>query len=439
MNPRITLLTLLILTTQIVKSQTAEKKETLFGVTFSGLIKTDFIFDTRQTINIRDGSLLFYPDSVKLDAEGKDINAKSSFNILSVQTKITMNIKGPDALGAKTSGLIEAEFFGNVNPNINVFRLRHAYVKLDWQKTELLVGQFWHPMYEVNCSPEVISADAGLPFKVYARNPQIRVTRSFGRFKVILAALTQVDFVSNGPEGPSSKYLRNSILPEMDLQVQYGKITEQTGREFQIGAGIDYLLLTPRITSVVTTQNAYDTVINSIVVHNDAKTATYITNSHSGAFSANIFTKIKNRKVTVKIGGVYSGNGFALSMLGGYAAKGVTNAEKGFVDYANINTISFWTDMTTNGTMWQVGLFGGYSKNLGAGTEVKKPYYSRSYNIDYLFRLAPRVLLTVNKLRFAGEVEYSAAGYGNADNKANVIDASLVGNFRFLLSAYYLF
>ena len=127
-------------------AQTNDKKTPLFGFGFTGMVKTDLIYDTRQTVSLREGSLLFYPEPALPDAEGNDINAKANFNILAVQTKVTLEVRGPDALGAKTSGLIEAEFFGNVNPNINVFRLRHAYIKLNWPKTEILAGQYWHPL-----------------------------------------------------------------------------------------------------------------------------------------------------------------------------------------------------------------------------------------------------------------------------------------------------
>jgi hypothetical protein len=436
---KIFILAMLVILNLALNAQTDDKKTPLFGVHFSGLIKTDFLYDTRQTVNLREGSLLFYPEPVKPDAEGNDINAKSTFNILSIQTLLTMKVTGPDALGAKTSGLIEAEFFGNVNPNINVFRLRHAYIKLNWTKTELLIGQYWHPMYEANCIPEVISADAGLPFKVYARNPQLRVSKDAGRFKFILSALAQIDFASMGPEGASPKYLRNSVLPELDLQVQYLRKNDEKGTEFQIGGGIDYLVLTPLLSSTVILRDAYDTVINNIVHHSDAQTAIYKTNEKSEAISVNLFSKIKLKKITTKVGGIYSGNGYALSLIGGYAVKSETDKEKGFVDYASIRTIAFWANIATNGQKWQVALFGGYSKNLGAESEVTGPYYARGCNIDYLYRVAPRVQLTVNKLRFATEVEYTAAAYGTVNTKALVVDSSPVGNLRLLLSAIYYF
>ena len=432
---------LLIFTTltMALLAQTTEKKPPVFGLNFSGLIKTDFIFDSRQTVNLREGSLLFYPEPVLPDALGNDINAHPIYSFLTLQSKLTLKITGPDAFGAKTSGFIEAEFFGNANTNLNVFRLRHAYVKLNWTKTELLIGQFWHPMYEVGCTPEVISADAGLPFKVYARNPQLRLSQEAGKFKFIFTALSQIDFTSNGPDGASPKYLRNSVLPEVDFQLQYLRKNETAGTEFQAGAGIDFLVLTPQLASQVTIKNAYDTVINNLVIHHAAVTATYQTNVKSHAFSANLFAKIRVPKITTKIGGIYSGNGYALSLLGGYAVKSVTDPAKGFVDYTNINTLAFWTDISTNGERWQMALFGGYTKNLGAQTNVKGPYYSRGSNIDYLYRVAPRVLLTVNKLRFACEVEYTAAAYGIPNSKGIVTNSKPVGNLRLLLSAYYFF
>jgi len=439
MRYRFILLILLTLPCHFAKSQAVEKKEPLFNVKFSGMIKTDFIFDSRQTVNLREGSLLFYPEPVKPDAEGNDLNAKSNFNILAVQTKLTLTATGPDAMGAKTSGLIEAEFFGNVNPNINVFRLRHAYIKLNWPKTELLIGQYWHPMYEAICNPEVISADAGLPFKVYARNPQLRLSQNIGNLKVIFSAMTQIDFVSNGPDGPNPKYLRNSILPELNFQLQYLKKDDIKGTEFLVGASVDYLLLTPSLSSEIVLQKSIDSVKNGVVVHYDAITATYQTNSHAQGISGTLFTKIKLPQITFKLGGVYSGNGYALSMIGGYAVKSITDSNKRFVDYANIRTLATWMDISTNGTKWQAGAFGGFSRNLGAGTEVIGPYFSRGSNIDYLYRISGRFIFIANKLRFGPEIEYTVAAYGQINEKGFVYNSKEVGNLRILLGVVYFF
>ncbi len=93
-----------------------EEKEKKFGVKFSGFIKSDLYVDSRQTVDARLGHFLLYPKNEDLDENGEDINASPKLNFLSIQTRLTLKITGPDALGAKTSGLIEGAFFGNIEP-----------------------------------------------------------------------------------------------------------------------------------------------------------------------------------------------------------------------------------------------------------------------------------------------------------------------------------
>ena len=415
------------------------KKPPLFGITFSGYVKTDLFLDSRQTVGLREGHFLLFPESEKLDADGDDINAKVNYNILSIQTRAAVSITAPDALGAKTSGYVEAEFFGNSNPAINTFRLRHAWVKLTWLKTELLVGQWWHPMFVPECSPATVSFNTGAPFVVFSRNPQIKLTRSFGKFKLALTVLSQVDFVSDGPDGPSPKYLRNSVLPESDLQIQYSTKNDEKSTEFIIGAGINYQMLTPRLSTTVTLSSAYDTVINNIVIHHDAVTAIYKTNTKSSSLAGNLYAKLKLSKVTLKAGAEYGGNNLAYTMIGGYVVKSFTDKGKGFVEYANVRSFAAWAEFQTNSQKLQPGLFIAYGKNLGVGEEVTGPYYARGSNIDYAYRISPRLVFNVNKLRLAGELEYTVAAYGTTTGKGNVSNPKEIGNLRILLGIYYFF
>ncbi|MCX6304494.1 MAG: hypothetical protein NT040_05965 [Bacteroidetes bacterium] len=444
------------------KQDAAEaKKAPLFGIHFSGYVNTDIFFDTRQTVMAREGQWLFYPEKMKLDPDGKDINAKGTYNILSIQTRVSGNITGPDIFNAKTSGLIEGEFYGNINVNINSFRLRHAFVKLNWAKTELLLGQTWHPLYVPACTPEPVSLNAGAPFVIFTRNPQVRVTRQLGNFKLLLAAVSQVDATSTGPDGPSPKYLRNSIVPELAFQVQYGLINAERKTEFMIGASVDYLMLTPRLGTKVVVRPAYDSVKNNVVVHADAVIVNYKTTAKSTALTANFFAKLKLPKITMKVGGVYGENCYAFNMIGGYAVKSVTDPLKGIVDYAPIRTASIWGEFKTNGPKWSAGIYAAYSKNFGAGTglcyvknadlfqvlpiagsvpaNIAEPFYSRGANIDYLYRVAPRLVLTVSKLKIAGELDYTVAAYGKITDKGLVSDSKEIGNLRILLGVYYYF
>jgi len=175
-----------------------EKASSGFGIALSGFVKTDVIHDSRQTLSLREGHYLLYPKPALPDKDGRDVNGADSFHILSVQTRLQGKITGPDAFGAKTSGLIEAEFFGTSEADINGFRLRHAFLKLNWRKTELLVGQYWHPMFVVESFPDVVSFNTGAPFQPFNRSPQIRLTRTFGGWSLQAAALSQRDFVSAG-------------------------------------------------------------------------------------------------------------------------------------------------------------------------------------------------------------------------------------------------
>ncbi len=440
---------------------TETKKTPLFGISFSGYVNTDIFFDTRQTVMAREGQWLFYPEKVKLDPDGNDINAKGTYNILSIQTRVAGTITGPDIFKAKTSGLIEGEFYGNVNTNMNVFRLRHAFVKLNWAKTELLLGQTWHPLYLPAASPEPVSLNGGAPFVIFTRNPQVRVTRQFGNFKLLLAAISQVDATSTGPDGPSAKYLRNSIIPEFAFQVQYGVAYPEKKSEFLIGASVDYLMLTPRLGTMVVKTPAVDTIYNNQVHHTDAVIVNYKTTAKSTALTANFFSKLKLSNVTMKVGGVYGENCYAYNMIGGYAVKSMVDPNKGIVDYAAIRTATVWADFKTNGTKLSAGIYAGFSKNLGAGTDlsyiknaekfqvvkidgtvpanIAEPFYSRGASADYLYRVAPRLILTVSKLKFASELDYTVAAYGKTNSNGTVSDSKEIGNLRILLGVYYYF
>jgi hypothetical protein len=126
-------------------------------------------------------------------------------------------------------------------------------------------------------------------------------------------------------------------------------------------------------------------------------------------------------------------------MLGGYAVRDVVDQVRLSWSYTPIATLSLWTEVQTNGKTWQTGLFAGYSKNLGSPHEILGASYSRGFAIDELYRLSPRLLYNVGRMRFAGEVELTAASYGTPDLFGKVRDARFFRNVRLLLAAYYFF
>jgi hypothetical protein len=395
----------------------APKDPPAFGLSLSGFVKTDIFYDSRQTVSIREGHYLLFPKAPVLDAEGGDIEGRANFNILSVQTRLVGKVTGPDALGAKTSAYLEAEFFGTSDADLNGFRLRHGYLKLNWPKSELMIGQFWHPMFVTDCFPDVVSFNTGAPFQPFNRSPQVRFTRAFGRFSLAATALAQRDFVSNGPAGTSSVYLRNAALPEFNLKLQAAARNDARKTETVAGVGADFMKLSPRT----------------------ATASGYETEESVTGLAAMAFFKQKWAGWTWKAEAVWGQNLHHLTMLGGYAVQDVVDEVRLEWDYTPIDTLSCWTEVQTNGAPWQAGLFAGYSKNLGSRRPITGANYARGFNIDQIYRLSPRLVHNVGKMRFAGEVELTAASYGTPDEFGKVREARFVRNLRLLLAAYYFF
>lgn len=403
-------------------SQINNKEKTSPKIKFSGFIKYELFSDTRQTVNAREGLVVLYPENILYDADKNDVNKANSINMLSIHSRLRCSIAGPVLLGAKSSGLIEADFYGNENKNfsdLNGLRLFNAYMKFDWETTELLAGQDWHPMSIPGFFPGVVSFSAGAPFHPMSRNPQIRIDQSIGKLKFIGYLLSQRDFTSTGPDGPGSQYLRNSGIPNMHFQVQCG--TDSSN--FVGGAGIDYKKVVPELFTV-----------------ND-ETEIFATQNSLTSISLMGFINAKTKPLSIKMQGVYAQNAYDMLMIGGYATKKVTNVQTGEKEFLNVNTASIWVDIQTNGKKFLAGIFCGYSKNMGSGELIDGPFYAKGADIGSLYRISPRVVYTTRSFGISLEGEYTTAYYGTANGnlKGSVTETRPVSNFRTLLSLKYTF
>lgn len=406
---------LYLMAVPLIFTQTAEE-ERAFGITFSGFVKHDAFYDTRQTVAVREGHFLLFPANEKPDENAQDVNATPSFNMLAIQTRLTGNIKGPDAFGAKTSGLIEGAFFGHTEPDINGFRLRHAFVKLNWAKTELLAGQYWHPLFIVQAFPEVISFNTGVPFQPFSRNPQLRITRKMGPVSVAATAFSQRDFPSTGPQGQGSQYLRHGVMPNLNLCISYAPANSA----HIFGVGGDMKKIRPEL---VTDKN-------------------YINDNTLTSISATAFSKIKVKNTTWKLQALMGQNVFDLLQMGGYGIK-YTNFDTltGIGEYTNYTTGSVWTELYTTKGMFTTGFFAGYSKNFGTEYNLLPgaTVFNRGGNIDYVYRVSPRFLAKHNKTTLALELEYTVAAYGTPNSMGQVANTKEISNLRALLSFIYQF
>jgi len=411
---RITFLTLTALLfcpysafTQEAKLSAANDKPTL---TWSGFLKAEGMFDTRQVVEAREGYLLLYPKKVYPDKNGKDINAHGSFNQYAMSARLTAKITGPDVLGAKTLAVIEGDFTGASNAENNSFRLRQAYLKLKWKNTSLLTGQYWHPINIPEMIPNVLSLNTGAPFHPFSRQPQIRFDMSKGRLNTVLVAAAQRDYVNTGPAGASSVYLRNSIIPNLHGQLQY------VSKALFAGLGVDYKRLTPRL------------VTDSM----------YATHAAVNCMSYTAFVMAKTRPVVIKMQWVYGQGLNDHLVMGGYGVKStdpLTNQQ----EYTPLSYISGWFNVQTTGTTWQGSIFAGYTKGMGAKDAITGSVYARDADIDYVYRVAPMLTYINGKLQLAAECEITTAAYGKPDEKYIVTNTTAVTNTRISFSVGYFF
>ncbi|MCK5078528.1 MAG: hypothetical protein KAR09_01210, partial [Bacteroidales bacterium] len=151
-NPAYLLILLLLCGMQL----SAQDKQSEWGIRFNGFVNAQAFFDTRQIVEARAGMVSLFPKNADYDPEGNDINAKAQFNQAAMTTRLRGTITGPDALGARTMGVLETDFTGSSNVDNNGLRLREAWVQLSWKHFDLMIGQYWHPLYVPEVRPKTL-------------------------------------------------------------------------------------------------------------------------------------------------------------------------------------------------------------------------------------------------------------------------------------------
>ncbi|HHN48341.1 MAG TPA: hypothetical protein ENN08_05345 [Bacteroidales bacterium] len=399
-----------MLSGMLLLAQDSEQTETKkAGIRFTGFVKSDYWYDSRQVVAAREDLFLLFPSSKRLDLNGEDINARPTFNYSAITSRLTGIISGPDAFGAETSGVIEADFSGVTNADINGFRLRHAYAKLRWEKSELLFGQYWHPMFVPEVFPNVISLNTGAPFQPFIRNPQIAYKHYSGDFNISLTLISQRDNSSDGPAGFSPQYMRNSLMPNAHLQLQHK--TEN----HVWGLAADYKVLQPRLET----------------------SGRLKTNESIGSYAFMVYHKFRSDQFLWSAKTIYGQNLTEHLMMGGYAVRSFDELTM-FETYTPTNHLNFWS-FISYGNHVRLGLFGGFLKNFGTTHKNTGIYYARGHDIDYLYRLAPSVSFISNNVQISTELEYTAAAFGSPDQKGKVQNSEEIGNLRLLLTFFYFF
>ncbi len=392
-------------------------------VQFYGFIRNDIFMDTRQMIGAGETLVPLYPKDRLLDVNGADINDASKFHMLSIVSRAGVNLKGPELLGAKTSGILEGEFFGATEGGINEFRLRHAYVMLDWEKTQLGIGQYWHPFVVLEALPNVANYGTGAPVYALNRNPQVRLTHKFtNHLKLIAAVHSQRDFT------PNNEPFRNSGMPAAHLQLQYKTQT------FTAGIAAQYENLKPKLSSGTPILKSTERVEN---------------------LSFMPYSKLNTKPLQITVAGYLMQDASSFVQLGGIV--GYQTSPDAVETYKPMNTHSIWTDIQQNTkNKLSFGLFAGYVRNNGVKDPVEGAFattYGVTTNwgavsaskggrtVNYLYKFVPRMDFTLSKaLKFRLEYDRSTAQWADATIKGNGTENKyLANNNRFQITTLFNF
>ena len=392
-----------------------------WDASFYGWVRSEYNFDSRQSAYAREYNLNLYPLDEKLDANGKDINATGGSNFLSITSRVGIRFKGPDVWGAKATGNIEADFFGNTELNktsagsgsTGLMRLRHATATLAWPKTALTFGQTWYPSVITDVFPGVANFNSGIMFTPFGWAGQIKLAQKLTpELTLNIVAYKDREFQTANAAGASTNSATfNSAIPTFHGNLQYKTKTVTTG------FGAEYQSLKPVIESggLVSTEK-----LNSEMYF--------------------AYFKYANEKIIAKAYGITGGNLYHLVMIGGFAGYTEPNGQE---SYRPTKTSSAWIDVASANPKIAPGIFFGYTKNSGVDAGYKNLYVRGAAGtriLDDVWRASARVDFKQNKFNISPEIEYTAAKWGDINAKGqaenNIKD---VANFRGMVRVMYSF
>jgi hypothetical protein len=401
-----------------------EKKATspapVISTTLYGFVRNDMFYDTRQNVFVREGQLDLYPKDKDVQSDGLDYNKKPQLNILGILTRLGVRVTGPDAFKAKTSAVIEGDFFGQADVNIGLFRLRHGYVKLDWEKSTLTLGQTWYPMFIPECFPGVVGFNTGIPIAPFGWAGQAKFSYKFNtKTSLSVTAYKPREFAEANvnPADVTNAASLNAALPQLNLHLQY------KGDKLLVGGQVEYSSVKPYVKYGITP---------NILTSNESVNAVTVM----------AYAKITTKKVGIKTQFVLGQNTNHWVMMGGYL--GYKETPTGIETYKPAKTTAAWIDIYGVGKKVVPGLFVGYSVNNGASAGATAAYGRAigvsGRGIKDLIRVAPRLDFISGKLSFRNELEFTQAQYGIRENDAKVTGATdKITNMRYTFSTIFNF
>ena len=258
-------------------AETAQKAEPKNNIKLYGFIRNYLIFDSRESVS-GTGDLFYYlPKDVKMNEAGtQDLNAASSFRFLALTSRLGVDVTGYSIENVHFGAKIEADFYSGLGSASDVkgyfpsntkisgtaaMRLRQAYATVTWKELgdegknslALKMGQAWHPMGAD--FPHVFSLEIGAPFGPFSRTPLVQADYNLGKnWTLTGAAITQMQYNSQGPIGASPLYMKYGMTPEI-----YAGLTYKSNG-FLVRGGVDVLSIKPRYYGLATVNGVESTV-----------------------------------------------------------------------------------------------------------------------------------------------------------------------------------
>ena len=414
-------------------AQTAEPKN---NIKLYGFIRNYMAFDSRESVS-GTGDLFYYiPKNVNMNEAGtEDLNAVPSFRFLSLTSRLGVDVTGYSIENVHFGAKIEADFYSGLSSASDIkgyfpsntkisgtatMRLRQAYATVTWKdlgeegenSLALKMGQAWHPMGAD--FPHVFSLEVGAPFGPFSRTPLVQADYNLGKnWTLTGAALTQMQYNSQGPVGASPIYMKYGMTPEI-----YAGLTYKSNG-FLIRGGVDVLSIKPRYYDSEKVGNTY----KSTVRVSDRKTSVL----------GFVFTQYSKDKFSVRAKSTFGQGGEHLNLMTGYAKIGENS--DGSWEYASLRNSSSWLSMSY-GKKWQGVFFLGYMKNLGLAEEASAPlakedvyFFSSGFsNINQIYRINPQLIYNIGKMNLGVEYQFTSVQYGKyEDGKLNELALAVNG------------
>ena len=374
----------------------ARAQDSKATVEVHGFIRNYYAVDTRRMVALTEDFFTYVPYD-KDNANGDDMNSYVNSRFAALTSRLWIQAKGYEVEGWKVGGRIEADFYnglGNdkVTGTANL-RLRQAFFTLEKDAWAFKFGQAWHPM--AADMPDIFSLNTGAPFGPFSRTPQFSGEYKFSdALSLSAAAIWQMQYCSNGPDGKSASYIKYGNVPEL-----YFGLNLKSGGLLLRG-GLDMLSIKPR-------------VFGTDADGKDVKVKDRITTLIP-------FFYLQDAKdlFSVKFKTVFAEAGDHVNLNGGYGVSKL-NAD-GSMEYTPTRNSSSWISLNY-GKKVQGILFAGYVKNFGTKKALLDPnsfwFSGNSFkNMNQMARVTPTVIYNFGKVAFGLEYEGTAVQYGKEIN-----------------------